>query len=240
MSSKPKKEIHRAMKSSNQADKAIGRANSPSTRLNIGAIVLAAGEGSRMGAIPKALIQMQGSTLIEQTLEALSTAGVDQVVVVTGYHHQFLGPALKDYPVQIARNPNPALGQASSVRLGLEAINKDLDGVIMLLCDQPLIDAVDISQLIDAFVKRQAGEIILPMVDGKRGNPVLVGRDALIQILASGPEIVCRNFMDQHPEMVSLFETSNTHFICDVDSLEDMRRLEQESGVILTLPSLPI
>ena len=77
------------------------------------------------------------------------------------------------------------------------------------------------------------------MVDGKRGNPVLIGRNALKQILASGPEMVCRNFMDQHPEMVSLLETSNAHFLWDVDSIADLQKFRQELGMVLTLPNLP-
>jgi CTP:molybdopterin cytidylyltransferase MocA len=223
------------MKSSNQGDKPACKAEG----LNIGAIVLAAGEGARMGSIPKALIQMEGIPLIEHMLRALSEAGVAEMLVVTGHHHALIEPVLKDYPVQIVRNPDPALGQPSSVRLGLEAINQDLDGVIMLLCDQPLINAADITELIEAFIHRGSGEIILPMVDGKRGNPVLIGRIALKQILVAGPGMVCRNFMDQHPEMVTQLKSSNAHFLWDVDSMADLEKLRQELGVVLTLPNRP-
>lgn len=208
------------------------------SRVRVGAILLAAGEGSRMGGVPKALIELQGIPLINRQLIALSGAGVDEVVVVTGYHHNLVEPLVEQFPVRIARNLNPETGQASSVRLGLEALGANFDAVIMALCDQPLINAVDIAQLIAAFKKRKSGEIILPMVDGNRGNPIVIGRIALDQMLESGTNMVCRKFMDQHPEMVELFHSDNEHFTMDVDSLEDLEKFEEKTGWHLQLPNL--
>ncbi|OJI04536.1 nucleotidyltransferase family protein [Polynucleobacter sp. MWH-Adler-W8] len=208
------------------------------SRVRVGAILLAAGQGSRMGGVPKALIELQGVPLINRQLIALSGAGVDEVVVVTGYHHALVEPLVEQFPVRIARNLNPETGQASSVRLGLEALGANFDAVIMALCDQPLINAVDIAQLIAAFKKRKSGEIILPMVDGNRGNPIVIGRIALDQMLESGTNMVCRKFMDQHPEMVELFHSDNEHFTMDVDSLEDLEKFEEKTGWHLQLPNL--
>ncbi|WP_280789571.1 nucleotidyltransferase family protein [Polynucleobacter sphagniphilus] len=208
------------------------------SRVRVGAILLAAGQGSRMGGVPKALIELQGVPLINRQLIALSGAGVDEVVVVTGYHHDLVEPLVEQFPVRIARNLNPETGQASSVRFGLEALGANFDAVIMALCDQPLINAVDIAQLIAAFKKRKSGEIILPMVDGNRGNPVVIGRIALDQMLESGTNMVCRKFMDQHPEMVELFHSDNEHFTMDVDSLEDLEKFEEKTGWHLQLPNL--
>ena len=208
------------------------------SRVRVGAILLAAGQGSRMGGVPKALIELQGVPLINRQLIALSGAGVDEVVVVTGYHHNLVEPLVEQFPVRIARNLNPETGQASSVRLGLEALGANFDAVIMALCDQPLINAVDIAQLIAAFKKRKSGEIILPMVDGNRGNPIVIGRIALDQMLESGTNMVCRKFMDQHPEMVELFHSDNEHFTMDVDSLEDLEKFEEKTGWHLQLPNL--
>ena len=163
---------------------------------------------------------------------------MDEVVVVTGYHHNLVEPLVEQFPVRIARNLNPETGQASSVRLGLEALGANFDAVIMALCDQPLINAVDIAQLIAAFKKRKSGEIILPMVDGNRGNPIVIGRIALDQMLESGTNMVCRKFMDQHPEMVELFHSDNEHFTMDVDSLEDLEKFEEKTGWHLQLPNL--
>ena len=207
------------------------------SRVRVGAILLAAGEGRRMGVVPKALIQLQEVPLINRQLIALSGAGVDEVIVVTGYHHQLVEPLVEQFPVRIVRNLTPEDGQASSVRLGLEALGPNFDAVIMALCDQPLINAADITQLIAAFKRRKSGEILLPMVDGNRGNPIVLGGVALAQILESGKNMVCRKFMDEHPEMVDVFQSENQHYVMDVDSLDDLKKFEEKTGWHLQLPS---
>ena len=74
-------------------------------RLRVGAVVLAAGEGSRMGSLPKCMLRLQGVPLINRHLIALSGGGIDEVVVVTGYHHAEVEPAVEAFPVTIVRNP---------------------------------------------------------------------------------------------------------------------------------------
>ena len=95
--------------------------------------------------------------------------------------------------------------------------------------------AEDITQLIAAFKKRQSGEILMPMVDGQRGNPIVLSGVAINQILASGQNMVCRKFMDEHPEVVNVFHTDNEHFIFDVDSLEDLDVFQAKTGWSLTV-----
>jgi CTP:molybdopterin cytidylyltransferase MocA len=208
------------------------------SRVRVGAVLLAAGEGKRMGGVPKALIELGGVPLINRQLIALSGAGVDEVVVVTGHYHHMVEPLVEQFPVRIVRNAYPENGQASSVRLGLEALGGNFDAVIMALCDQPLINAQDITQLIAAFKKRQSGEIILPLVGEQRGNPIVMSGSAMNQILDSGKNMVCRKFMDAHPEMVNTLLTDNEHFIMDVDSLDDLENFAKKTGWKLTLPKV--
>jgi hypothetical protein len=75
------------------------------------------------------------------------------------------------------------------------------------------------------------------MVDGNRGNPIVLGGVALAQILESGKNMVCRKFMDEHPEMVDVFQSENQHYVMDVDSLDDLKKFEEKTGWHLQLPS---
>jgi CTP:molybdopterin cytidylyltransferase MocA len=102
-----------------------------------------------------------------------------------------------------------------------------------------LINAQDITQLIAAFKKRKSGEIILPEVGDQRGNPIVMSGVAMNQILDAGKNMVCRKFIDSHPEMVDHFQTENEHFIMDVDSLDDLVNFEKKTGWKLSLPNLP-
>ncbi len=108
------------------------------SRVVVGAVVLAAGAGSRLGGRPKCLLELGGVPLIRRTLIALSGAGVDEVVVVLGHHAPQIEPLVQDFPVTLARNPSPDDGQVSSQRVGLAALGGKLDAVMVVLADQPL------------------------------------------------------------------------------------------------------
>jgi CTP:molybdopterin cytidylyltransferase MocA len=208
------------------------------TRVRVGAVLLAAGQGQRMGNIPKSLIELGGVPLINRQLIALSGGGVDEVVVVTGFYHEQIEPLVEQFPVRVVRNPHPEEGQASSVRLGIEALGEAFDAVIMALADQPLINAEDVAQLIAAFKKRPSGEILMPVVAGQRGNPIILSGKALKDILESGKNMVCRKFMDQNPSLVHHFETPNQHFVLDLDEPKDIEQFEANTGWKLVLPKV--
>ncbi|QWD43512.1 nucleotidyltransferase family protein [Polynucleobacter paneuropaeus] len=211
------------------------------TQIQVGAVLLAAGEGSRMGNIPKCLIKLDGYSLLQRQLLALTEAGVDEIVLVTGYYHSEVAQELKILDVtsslRVVRNEHAQEGQATSVRLGIETLGGDLDAVIMTLSDQPLIESQDIKALIAAFKKRAAGEIILPMFNGQRGNPIILSGSVMKTILASGKEMVCRNFMDQHPELVHQWQTQNDHYVVDIDTPKDLELLSAQKGWTFSLPN---
>lgn len=190
------------------------------------AVLLAAGEGSRLGKIPKSLLTLHGETYISRQLNALKEAGVQRIHIVTGFYHQQIEATLGKSQVEIVRNPAPDLGQQHSVSLGLESLPADVEIVLIALADQPLIEAKDITELLTAFAARKEGiEILYPLVGGQRGNPVLLSGQALKELRRQGPEQTCRQFIDSHPAMVQRFETSNKHFIVDIDTPEDLARL---------------
>ena len=124
------------------------------SRVTIGAVLLAAGSGSRMGHRPKSLLELGGVPLIRQQLIALSGAGVDEVVVVLGHYADQIEETIKEFPVKLVRNPDPDAGQVSSLRLGLQSLSIKLDAVLIALADQPLINSQDIKDLIGAYKKR--------------------------------------------------------------------------------------
>ena len=207
-------------------------------RLRIGAVLLAAGEGRRMGGVAKPLIRLQGVPLISRQLVALSGAGVDEGVVVTGYARTAVEEQVQSFPVTLAHNEAHAEGQESSVRTGLAALNGIFDAVFIVPADQPLIAAGDLTELIGAFKKRPAGHVVVPVVDGQRGNPILLDEAAHAQILASGTNLGCRHLIERQPELVHVHETSNSRFVTDLDTMEDIQALALRTGWRLELPAL--
>ena len=207
-------------------------------RLRIGAVLLAAGAGRRMGRVVKPLIRLQGVPLITRHLVALSGAGVDEVVVVTGYARDAVEQEVRSFSVTLAHNEAHAEGQQGSVRVGLAALSGEFDAVIVVLADQPLIGASDLTELIGAFKKRTGGHVVVPVVQGQRGNPIVLDRVAHAQILDSGTNLGCRHLIERQPELVYVHETANTRFVTDLDTVEDVRHLAERTGWRLELPEV--
>jgi CTP:molybdopterin cytidylyltransferase MocA len=206
--------------------------------LVIGAVLLAAGSGSRLGTRPKSLLELDAEPLIRRQLRALSEVGVDDVVVVLGHHAQAIGPAVQHLPVTLVRNPQPDDGQVSSQRIGLAALARKLDAVVVALADQPLVDAQDIKALIGAWKKRPPGaSVMYPEVAGARGNPVIFSAEVRQQILAGGDDFGCRQWQEAHADAVVPFVTDNRHYQLDLDSPDDIERFQRETGRALKWPA---
>ena len=206
------------------------------TRLRIGAVLLAAGEGRRMGGVAKALIRLQGVSLIARQLIALSGAGVDEVVVVTGYARAAVEEEVRRFIVSLVHNDAWAGGQDGSVRVGLCALSGSFDAVFVVLADQPLIGAADLTELIGAFKRRSTGHVVVPTVNGARGNPILLDAEAQARILAGDANLGCRHLIDRNPELVHVHETANARFVTDLDTVEDVEELARRTGWRLELP----
>ena len=200
--------------------------------LRLAVLLLAAGQGSRLGSHPKALLKQGGVTLLNRLLDAVQPFNPIEFIVVTGFHGDAIEQSLAQMDssfsrsIRLLRNPHSEVGQPSSVRLGIEALHSNFDALLIALSDQPTITATEIGQLLRAFSQRSAGkEIVLPMVDGQRGNPVIFSKKALQNTVAI-PDLSCRAYMDAHPEQVQPWHTDNAAFICDVDTPEDMKKYQ--------------
>lgn len=208
------------------------------SRVTVGAVLLAAGPGSRMGNRPKSLLELGGVPLIRRQLIALSGAGVDEVVVVLGHYAELIEEAVKEFPVTLVRNPNPDAGQISSLRLGLQALSSKLDAALVALADQPLINSQDINDLIGAYKKRTADtHVVQPTVDGLPGNPVMFSSEVRDQILSGDAYVGCRQWQSAHPDQVHHWPTNNSRYRTDVDTLEDIAALAARTGHQLKWPA---
>lgn len=207
------------------------------SRLVVGAVLLAAGSGSRLGGRPKSLLELGGVPLIRRQLIALSGAGVDELVVVLGHHADAIEAAVRDFPITLARNPSPDDGQASSVRIGLQALGGKLDAVIVALADQPMVNSQDISALIGAFKQRGEAAMVVPRVAGEPGNPVMFDAALRDEWLAGDVNMACRRWREAHPERVHWFDTDNGRYRVDIDTPDDLLRFTERTGHSLRWPA---
>ena len=184
----------------------------------VAGILLAAGEGSRLGR-PKALVELGGQTLAERGVALLRAGGADPVLVVTG------AAAVEIDGARAVHNPDWRSGMGSSLAAGLRALDETGPGAaVIALADQPLVGAEAVRRLIAAY---QAGaSVAVAAYAGKPRNPVLIAREhwAAVTELAAG-DTGARPFLRAHPELVTLVECGDTGSPDDVDTPEDLARV---------------
>jgi molybdenum cofactor cytidylyltransferase len=206
--------------------------------LRIAAVLLAAGSASRMGHRPKCLLEWDGQSLLQRQLSALGACGVSQLVLVLGHHGARIAQAAQGFTVKPVHNPDPQADQNASLRLGLQALSEPLDAALVALADQALITAQDIQDLIAAYAARpSACQVVQPSVEGLPGNPVIFSAAVRRDILASPDGTGCKQWQAAHPEQVYRWVSANSHYRADVDTPEDLRALQESSGIRLQWPA---
>lgn len=185
--------------------------------------MLAAGRGERLGGTtPKPLALIEGRSLLDQALEAMLSAGIDPVFVVVGYRGADVALAVAD-GVSVIENPGWVEGIASSLRMGLEALENDssVEAVCVGLADQPRIGAAAYRRLAEAHAA--GARLAVATYGGIRGNPVLLDRSLWSEARALKGDVGARALMSRH-EVVEV-PCEDTGDPTDVDTPTDLESL---------------
>ncbi len=185
-------------------------------------ILLAAGQGTRMGGPNKLLLPFQGSTILEHTLGQLLTADIGPVIVVTGHQREKVTELLADYPVQEVFNPDFQTGMTSSIQAGVRAA--DEQAYMICLSDMPMIPTAAYQLLNNRFLEQLQTDdrtIVLPRFNTQKGNPVIFSaayREAILQ--HPEPE-GCKGIVQANAAHVVWVDVADEGVVRDVDTQED-------------------
>lgn len=185
----------------------------------VSALLLAAGESQRMGRL-KQLLPLGGSTLIEVVLENLLRSRLQEVIVVLGFGAEEIRPRVEAKGVRVAVNPRYKEGMASSLRVGLDALDPRAEGILVALADQPFIPPEVIDRLIEAFQGTSKG-IVVPTFQGRRGHPVIFHRRYMEELRSLSGDQGGRELLHRNPEDLLGVEVDCPGVITDIDTLED-------------------
>jgi CTP:molybdopterin cytidylyltransferase MocA len=195
----------------------------------VAGLLLAAGEGSRLGQ-PKALLMLGGATLASRGAALLRDGGAAPVIVVTG-------AAEIDVPgVVTVHNPRWRTGMGSSLAAGLAAVPADCAAAVIALADQPLIGSAAVRRLISAYAA--GASVAVASYAGRPRNPVLIAREHWRQAvqLAVG-DVGARPFLRARADLVTHVECGDTGRPDDIDTPEDLARIGQLLAGQATFPS---
>jgi len=189
----------------------------------ISAIILAAGESRRMGVKNKLLLQIDSEVLIRKFVKSVSNSVVDAVLVVVGFEAEKIKAVLHDQAVKFVENHRYEEGMTTSIQSGVKASSNESTGLMICLADMPFAETSDLNLLIQAFNDYRSTEsslIIVPVFQGKRGNPVLFSEVFREKILTHKGE-GCREIVRQFPHYVKEVSMENDNLLRDIDTPED-------------------
>ncbi|HEX2631414.1 MAG TPA: molybdopterin-binding/glycosyltransferase family 2 protein [Bradyrhizobium sp.] len=190
------------------------------TNRNVAAIILAAGRSTRMGGPNKLLAELGGKPLVRIVTEQALASRAQGVIVVTGHQADDVQKALHGLKVTFAHNPDFAEGLAGSVKAGIAAVPSGADGVVICLGDMPLIEARLIDRMIESFAPDRGNLIVVPVSDGRRGNPVLWSRRFFNELMTLDGDIGARHLIAKHGEAVAEVPVEGHSAFLDIDTPE--------------------
>jgi molybdenum cofactor cytidylyltransferase len=186
-------------------------------------IVLAAGSSSRMGN-PKQLIKIEGETLIQKAIKSSIDAGATHTVVVLGAKRAEIIENLKNFPVRLIINSDWEKGMGNSLKFGIEFITNhfpDVDFVMILVCDQPFVNATHIKKIVEEYQKTKA-PIVASYYSEKNGVPALFHKSFFKDLLAIDDQQGAKKIIEQNAAIVKSIDFSSG--VIDLDTPEDLKK----------------
>lgn len=191
----------------------------------IGAVILAAGTASRM-KMQKLLLPLAGQPLLGHVLDAVAGLAWADCLAVIGEPEAELAALCQAKSIRAVYNDKRQLGQATSIVLATEQLAPDLDGIIFLLGDQPLVSRELLTVLTDRFEQADSDKaIIVPCCQGQQYSPVLFGGYWRAALAALTGDTGGRQIIRVYPRQVVKVNWPEPAAFCDADTWEDYCKL---------------
>jgi len=210
----------------------------------VAGVLLAAGEGSRLGE-PKALIVLGGRSLARRGIALLQAGGADPVIVVTGAAGpgrldaqdsdaravDLIGPDPSGADLLTVHNPDWRTGMGSSLRAGLAVVPDLCGAAVLALADQPLVGPGAVARLISAYTA--GASIAVACYQGKPRNPVLISREHWPEVMALATgDVGARPFLRVHEHEITRVECGDTGSPDDIDTPGDLERITESASFL--------
>ena len=192
------------------------------------AVILAAGDSTRMG-FPKALLlTTAGRPFVVSIAGALIAAGLTDIVVVTGRDHDRIADALAQERLavspRVVRNPDPSRGQLSSLLIGIDAVPADAPAAVVTLVDVPLVTPETVRLVISEWQRTRAG-IVRPAIGEQHGHPVVFDRRLFDELRNAPLDVGAKAVVRAHADEIVNVPVTDAGCLVDVDTPRDYEAL---------------
>ncbi|TJY34659.1 nucleotidyltransferase family protein [Pontimicrobium aquaticum] len=201
---------------------------------NIATLIMAAGSSSRMGQ-PKQLLPWNNTTLIENAITNALQLDTSKTIVVLGANSEQIISKIESYPIEIIHNPNWEKGLGNSIAFGVNHIknNNPIDGVLVVLADQPLIHSSYLKEVVSVFNANKHQIIATKYPNGKSGVPALFDTFYLEELSIIDGDKGAKAILEKYADSVITIQLDTS--ILDVDTEEDYNKLKSLRGATRTL-----
>ena len=189
----------------------------------ISAIILAAGESTRMGE-PKPLVKFGQHSFLEAILQNFRNAGIEDVLIVLGHESERIIEELKLPVDNYTINKNYQLGQFSSVQQGVKNLNSKCTGAFLALVDQPQISTKVLINICKVF-EENANKIVIPTFRGKRGHPPVLPKWLFHEILTANPTQKTSEIIRNHPHKVCELKIDDESILWNMNTKQDLEKI---------------
>lgn len=197
----------------------------------LSAIILAAGASSRMkSSVGEHKLRLRfpnGKTVLETTIERYAALPFAEIIVVVPERDFF--PISHLPRVHIVFNPESERGMASSLQCGVSATSEESLAYCIALADMPFVQPETLLLLCEEFLnKASIDAICVPLCEGKRGNPVIIGATYKQDLMSLQGDTGAKSLLQRFSHKVSSLETRDEGVLRDIDTAEDWRKIMEK------------
>ena len=189
----------------------------------VAAIVLAAGQSSRMAPRHKLLVQgVDGRAMVAQVVDHILASPARPVIVVTGHRESDIRAALAGRDVRFVHAERHAEGLAESLKAGLAALPEEAVAALVCLGDMPLVDGPALQRIVAAYDPDEGRLIVVPTHDGRYGNPVLWDRGFVPEMMQLSGDSGARALLRRHMDAIAELPMDDDSVLRDFDTPESL------------------
>ena len=189
---------------------------------NIKKILLAAGQSKRFGDKNKLSEIINGKPIINHILDTLfEIFDPSELIVIVGHEHKIIKNLIFNKDIKILENINYKKGIGTSIALGMNNLDTDIDGVMIIPADMPYINSKDLINLEKKFMELNCVKVVMPEHNYRIGNPVILPRNYFKTLKSLKDDFGARSLI-RKKDIITLKTEFGTIF--DIDTKEELAK----------------